>query len=126
MSFKDALPGMLVGQSTINRLVAWGDWSRTDRIKPRYGSTLGSLSGSSFNVQNYDLSEVEQIDRIVSRLRFQNRAMGLVVNLYYAEKKDFRLIGEILGMTKDRARSLKLTGEAWIDGAINVSIERRA
>jgi|SRR5690554_5486 len=104
---------------TQQRLTAWGHWVRSGG-----GVDLGCYGvklavGSSVPMPVCSDDDAEAVDRAVARLKKRDQVMGRIVVMAYLGQMSLARIARESGVgSRERARYLLGSAEAWIDCAL--------
>jgi len=102
-------------EDTKNRLQDWGEWVRSGG--PSLGYSAVKLAASCGGCTVPD-DEALVVDRAVARLKRREPVLGRVLVNYYVRRWDYTMIGMEVKMSREKARVLLRSAEAWVDGRL--------
>lgn len=103
-------------------LTEWGIWVRSGGVLPRYQSPAWMIMrdnvGGGVRSAMIEDSVGVMIDGMVARLGQASSQKADALMLYYVANLNYRELGRRLGIPKDAAAALVVSGVNWVDGAL--------
>jgi len=106
-------------------LTQWGLWQRLGASPiPRYVSSSYVVFAQNVEQSRHNLSpnitedECLRIDGHIARLSQRDRIKATIVFLYYVRNLSVEAIANILRISREAARQLRLQAESWLDCAV--------
>lgn len=102
-------------EDTKIRLQDWGKWVRSGGIASGYAAVKLVAGGGGCTVPD---DEALAVDRAVAKLKQTEPDMGRALVNYYVRGWDFSMMGAELGISREKARVMLRSSEAWIAGRL--------
>lgn len=104
---------------TRQRLYDWARWVRSGGISNGFAQVkLGPGAGGDVPDE-----EALQVDRAVARLKARDQELGRVLVNYYVRGWDFSQVGFEMRVSREKARTLLRSAEAWVDAVLSLATE---
>lgn len=104
-------------EETKNQLIEWGHWVRSGGVSLGYAQV--NLQGAPAGALPMADDEAMRIDRAVAQLKRQEPDLGQVLTCYYVRSWDYAMVGEAMGLGREKVRVLLRSAEAWVGGRIS-------
>lgn len=102
-------------EDTKTRLCEWGTWVRSGGQSLGYSAVKLIASGGGAVVADDDALV---IDRAVASLKQREPQMGKALVNYYVRGWDFSMVGLEIGVSREKARVILRSAEAWVAGRL--------